>query len=976
MLVHIRGVLTWLRSLSLHSLFWHPCTQPVTIHMAHLLEDNEGDMRHAPSKKIKCRVHIVIYDINTKQITSAGTILVPIRDNLQFSQLIEAARHRISKSKKYDEYRLNYTPESLEIYIREKTDNSLTIEDWSEVMRDDLISELFVVATDVVVFKFTPESVAIPGANKDTIMCRIFLRYAKQQQEDEKKQEHEVMGNDLPVKINKNENTFLELLSILKPMVDTKYHASFMSDHLRVYISPPDEAIVEQITNWAEMDIGDELEFVEDEIVIIMLELQDLNDANVEMPANINDALMPAMDTYLTMKHNSITDQRAAISIKVRYWNKRNEICEVQSTFPRDITVRDFKNQISRASGLAYRSDSTPSLQSTPTHPCICEKILNQPVENGKVNFFYRLYGASKKSDLIHFKLEIDFDKTIEELCTILSKTLSLNLKNMRVFAGTREVTFIRNAKLSDIDFTENSSNVFYCCNDETAHAHHIAVEFEQYNLGFKNNNETFDDITAIKSPNMKKSAKVTVPVRSSASILLIKSMIQSKIKIPIAQQLIFYQAPNGDMEHVGNDYCLRDIALTEKLSLVVANWNDPIHVAFDLFNHSHQLLDHGSLPLFEVFNFHQNEDILFVSPRYIFHEEAFLASFGKDDAKIYNHDVMDGSMKSMLRLSSAWMPYIAQTRRGMSAFLSCLFVLSRSAKVKENKDAFLGHLRELSPTFSPFVVSMNILFTDNVNQMTAAHKSALSSGCYKLFRQMMPSASVSNDKVFEYSHYMFWYLLRFISEKFSKTEEFKEESLICPLSSGFLVDPVTIPNDGEIYSYRSVKDRLKGGKAFDVNNEKFSSLSDKDICMEYDTHLLLKIYPKCKGVEVWRWQDLTKKSRKAIDEFDVKQDDDDHKNDTGVNPIQQKMALTWRQITKYIYDTSTETCSQCQKEHADACIQCKKVNERKHLSECMTMKSVQEYEKGAASLCWDDKGNKCVIATATPNEGTESRVA
>eukprot|EP01084_Bolivina_argentea_P076532 138715_1 len=756
---------------------------------------------------------------------------------------------------------------------------------------------------------------------------------------------------------------------IIKDQYGKLYDESFVPNNLSIYTTLIEDAEVDQITDWGEMEITDELDLIDDdEIVIIVIDMHNDNDND-----NIVNILpLKQMKTYLDMDNGA-----QSIKIKVRYWNKRNEINEIKTTFNRNITVEQFKKQISRVAGLPCRADSSPLIQVTPSHSCICKRIDNQPTENGKINFFYVPFGSVKGCTLAHVKLELDCNNTIEQLCKQINKTASVNVSNMRLFAGGKNITFIKKGKLSDLEFTENTSNIVYCCNDEKGHSHDMVVEVEKCELAFKNNGErSFENITTMKSPNLNKSRKIIITAKSSDSILFIKTLIQQKLKIPVEKQLVFHESLKNKVQHIGNDYTLRDIGLTEKISLLVVNWSNPIHLTFDLFNHSHQLFDKCSSKLFDIFNFNQTDDILFVSPRYIFHKDVYLQTYGKNTLRSYFGNINDGTMISALRLNASWMPFITQTRTGMSAFLCCLFVLYRSEVVTENKTKLLGHLRELSPKFSPFINSMQILLDGNVGQLTPAHKSALSNGCYKLFREIIPMSSVPNEKVFEYSHYIFWYLLRFVSDKFEKTEPFKEETLICPLSSSYLVNPVMIPNDDKIYSYQSIADRINGGKLFDINNKTFSDLKITDITVDYDTYLLLKAHSNCKTVCIWNWTDLTKSVRKEIDNFERKVDEkDDEKDNTGSN-IQSKLALTWRQITKYIYDTTEEVCVDCQKKDDDeivlSCAKCEKLNERKILSECMTMKPINDHEDYTSALVYDTNGNKCVITKlqVNANEG------
>eukprot|EP01084_Bolivina_argentea_P125136 221739_1 len=173
------------------------------------LEDdiNSKEKSKHQGKRIKCKVHIIIASIKDK-LTPIGTILVPIDNSSKFSGLVLAAQQRITKNKKYNQYSLDYTPNGLEVFIRDKTDHGLSFNEWAEVDWEDIISDLFDPSTEMIVFKFTNKPIINSNDNKENITCRIFLKCNKQQQDDEKKQEYEKLGNDLNVSVVIQDNSF------------------------------------------------------------------------------------------------------------------------------------------------------------------------------------------------------------------------------------------------------------------------------------------------------------------------------------------------------------------------------------------------------------------------------------------------------------------------------------------------------------------------------------------------------------------------------------------------------------------------------------------------------------------------------------------------------------------------------------------------------------------------------------------------
>lgn len=151
------------------------------------------------------------------------------------------------------------------------------------------------------------------------------------------------------------------------------------------------------------------------------------------------------------------------------------------------------------------------------------------------------------------------------------------------------------------------------------------------------------------------------------------------------------------------------------------------------------------------------------------------------------------------LEICNAWQPIQAkQGNRGMSCFLSCLYVWTSFEDNQAKK--VLGLLRTLSD-FPPAILALKYLFSrSNIHD---AYKSALSSFLWSIFRNIVPKEMSIDANLFESTQTCIGVLLMNAKDENSALETYTEISLNCSATFEKLKDPVCLKgkSDNKYYN-------------------------------------------------------------------------------------------------------------------------------------------------------------------------------
>eukprot|EP01083_Nonionella_stella_P027728 76380_1 len=269
------------------------------------------------------------------------------------------------------------------------------------------------------------------------------------------------------------------------------------------------------------------------------------------------------------------------------------------------------------------------------------------------------------------------------------------------------------------------------------------------------------------------------------------------------------------------------ETAITEFIDSISSENNMTNHYTFDLFITAGFPFNNSDL-----LALCKENDTVYISPRWKEHQDAFILPYRAPDeqkSKQSKHDIVYTTISDTLRLSADWMPVVAQTRKGMTSFLSCLYTITMS-NVK-NKHKLLGKLRHCLRQekwkYPPGLLSMKILLEQRVNQLTKHHKAVISNLFYLIFRMIIPNKMCNdNRKVFQYSHIIMSHLLgECTKDSLKRFEKYKSIQLKKP----------------SVFRRRSVED---------------SSDSLKNVDKAWIA-VLKRMYPHSDDVYVWDYTEL-----------------------------------------------------------------------------------------------------------------------
>jgi len=196
----------------------------------------------------------------------------------------------------------------------------------------------------------------------------------------------------------------------------------------------------------------------------------------------------------------------------------------------------------------------------------------------------------------------------------------------------------------------------------------------------------------------------------------------------------------------------------------------DKLKVMVDLFTRDHPLLSNSKsrTSTLKEWGF-GNKDVaanLFVSFRYFTYKTAVAKSSG-----------------NRFDMCPSWNPYgSVQTNQGMSAFLSCLYVIADTlGKEEKTASQFLGHLRRLLGSPPAVLVLYYLLKKKSISD---AERGVLSSSLFHLFKEIVPAPkAVKDTNLFEFSRTCFGLVFSNSKETDVETEIYKAIELTDPLT-------------------------------------------------------------------------------------------------------------------------------------------------------------------------------------------------
>lgn len=198
--------------------------------------------------------------------------------------------------------------------------------------------------------------------------------------------------------------------------------------------------------------------------------------------------------------------------------------------------------------------------------------------------------------------------------------------------------------------------------------------------------------------------------------------------------------------------------------------------------------------------------------------------------------------------------PSVQQSTKGISVFLSSLYMLKNKAPGVPYKNLF-GYIRKLTGC-SPLVQSLYQLLWKN-EIISRNQKIALVEGLYMLFRELLPQLGtnlgeriIEDLDVFEYSTYCWAHILSEAKKGTSDHENYAPFSLTSEDGSRFC-DPVTVPGIPGVLERAVVLQKIKDG-------EKIPNCPDEDLretSLKRATDIekiLLSVHPSVRTYDLW----------------------------------------------------------------------------------------------------------------------------
>ncbi|XP_053294032.1 uncharacterized protein LOC128454616 isoform X2 [Pleuronectes platessa] len=158
--------------------------------------------------------------------------------------------------------------------------------------------------------------------------------------------------------------------------------------------------------------------------------------------------------------------------------------------------------------------------------------------------------------------------------------------------------------------------------------------------------------------------------------------------------------------------------------------------------------------------------------------------------------------------------PSVQQTKKGISVFLSSLYIVKRYHPKIQYK--WIGYIRRLTGC-NPLAQSLHQLLSRN-ERMTRNQKISIVEGLYVLFRELLPQLGSDRGKkvikdvhVFENSLYCWAHLISRSQQQISDFENFAEVSLTSQDNSRFC-EPVRVPGVPVAFERAVILQKIKDG--------------------------------------------------------------------------------------------------------------------------------------------------------------------
>ncbi|KAK2830062.1 hypothetical protein Q5P01_017993 [Channa striata] len=201
--------------------------------------------------------------------------------------------------------------------------------------------------------------------------------------------------------------------------------------------------------------------------------------------------------------------------------------------------------------------------------------------------------------------------------------------------------------------------------------------------------------------------------------------------------------------------------------------------------------------------------------------------------------------------------PSVQQTPKGVSVFLSSLYLIKYKSPVVQHKN-LIGYIRKVTGCH-PLAQSLyQLLFKNEI--VTRTQKIAVIEGLYTLFREILPNLGtnqgdkiIEDNDVFEYSTHCWAYLMSEAKET-SEHENYAPYCLISEEGKRFR-EPVTVPGIPGVLERAVVLQKIKDGEKIPNCTEDCLKETSLKKAAEIEK-ILLSVHPSITTYHLWICQE------------------------------------------------------------------------------------------------------------------------
>ncbi|XP_069013785.1 uncharacterized protein [Embiotoca jacksoni] len=212
-------------------------------------------------------------------------------------------------------------------------------------------------------------------------------------------------------------------------------------------------------------------------------------------------------------------------------------------------------------------------------------------------------------------------------------------------------------------------------------------------------------------------------------------------------------------------------------------------------------------------------------------------------------------------------MPSVPQTLKGITVFLSSLYVVSLQSKLA--KDKLIAYIRKLTAC-NPLAQSLHQLFCRN-ETITRNQKIAVVEGLYMLFRELLPKLGsqrgekfIKDLDVFENSLYCWSHLITKTKKQTAENEVYAPISLMGEDSNHFC-EPVRVPGVPGAFERASVLQKINDGEK--IPNCTKEPLTESSLQRATDIEKILLSLPRfVRTYPLWIHHDKTSGQNFQVD--------------------------------------------------------------------------------------------------------------